>query len=157
MNTMRILSIDPSICRIGIAVTKDGTYIESRTFNIEGGDDIIKRLSEITVRIAGIDGDYDVVLIEMPGQQMRMGDYAIKNVRSIQLLMMAIGAIAATLLWRYKVEFVPVQAWKKTKGKTPTKMIAYSRAGRALNEHESDALVMALNWERSMMLKGRIR
>jgi Holliday junction resolvasome RuvABC endonuclease subunit len=145
---LKILSVDPSVAAIGVAEVTGGVYVNSYTVKTDAKDKLEDRLEVISGHFRGLTGEYDCVLIEQPGAFMRLGDYGITNVKSVQLLMLAIGVIYGTLAGRYKVEFVRVKDWKGRAGKKVTQMMAARLAGRKLNTHEADALIMALNWER---------
>jgi len=143
---MKVLSIDPSIENVGIVFIDNSVYRDSHTFHPKEKTDIVKRLEEIKEHIESIDEDFDVVLVEMPDAFMRQGRYGIKNVVPIQTLMMAIGAIVASLVPRHEVRFVKVSEWKFDKGKKMTQYFAKKHSGKVLNTHESDALEMAMKW-----------
>lgn len=149
---MKILSVDPSISTIGVARISNRCLEEAYTFRTSTADSIVKRLAAISAHFRDVMDDYQAVLIEEPGAFMRIGSYAIKNVASVQMLEMAIGAIVGALADRYPVHLVKVHEWKTYKGKTITKVIAERECGKRLNEHEADAFIMGLNWSRTQMM-----
>jgi len=114
-------------------------------------------LTEINSHFKQISDKFDVVLIEEPAAFVRQGAYGIKNLVPIHKLMMSMGAIIGALSDRYKVVLVKVSDWKGTGKKVDTQLIAKDITGKKLNTHESDALVMSLNWLRFVRYKVAIR
>jgi len=154
---MQIMSIDPSITTIGIARLDGRRLVSSNTFRTDPKDTLIDRLREISVYFRAMKYKGDLVLIELPDSFMRMGDYSVRNARSIQLLMLAIGVITASLIDRNKIEFVGVREWKGQADKRVTQMIAEQECGKKLNNHEADAYVMALRWKTVLKFKKLVR
>ena len=145
---MKILSIDPSITTMGVAILEDRKVLKAYTFKTNPKDELEDRVKQIAEHFNSLQGlAVDVVLIEMPGTFMRRGEYAMKNVKSIQMLMLAIGVIAGTLSQYFDVQFVSVKEWKGSTKKEVTKMIAESLTDALHNEHERDAYMMAVNWQ----------
>lgn len=151
---MKLLSIDPSISEIGICELKDGEYVNSYTFKTLSEDALEDRLDKIALHFREIKDGFDYVLIEQPDVFMRVGSFSVLNVKSIQMLMMAIGVIYGSLVIKHKVVFVTVKDWKGNSGKKVIQMIASRKSGRKLNTHEADAFMMAMNWERYIKIGG---
>ena len=144
---MRILAIDPSLAKIGIAIVKDGQYERSYTFSTNADDPLDKRLKEIGDHFRNIDEPFDKVIIEQPDVFARKGRYNIKNLASIMLLMTALGTIVGSLQDRYEVFLFLVSEWKGGCNKKTTQLEALAVAGKKLNTHESDAVMMAITFE----------
>jgi len=143
---MKILSIDPSIQHVGVAIIKNKKYMDSYTIHTKASEKLEDRLKRISDHFAGLEEQFDIVLIEEADAFMRIGDYSIKNVRPVQLLMMATGVIIGSLINRYRIELVPVKDWKGKTQKKWTQIIVQHQVGKKLNDHESDAFLMATNW-----------
>jgi len=141
---MRILAIDPSLGKIGIAVIAEGRYERSYTFSTDPDQDLATRLKLIGDHFRGITDPYDIVVIEQPDVFARRGTFAFKNLASIMLLMTALGTIVASLNDRYKVFLFLVSEWKGHENKRTTQEDALREAGQKLNTHESDATMMGL-------------
>jgi len=145
---VRLLSIDPSINHCGVAVLIGGEYQRSYTFKTDEEACIEKRLFSIAQHFREIGGEYDCAIIELPSSFIREGNFGLKNVRSIQMLHLSIGAIIGGLSFYpdLKVEFVKVKDWKGNTPKEQTQVYARGLLGKELNTHESDAFMMAIKW-----------
>lgn len=151
---MKIMSIDPSIMNTGVVILNDKKVSRSYTFRTKTTDRLEKRIQQISEHFDSLEGiEVDVALIEMPEAFMRKSQYNIKNVKSIQLLMMSIGAIVGAVGKHYHVELVRTKDWKGSTKKAITKMIADSLTDALNNEHERDAYVMAINWQDSIRFR----
>ena len=145
---MRLLSIDPSIVSIGIAVLIDGEYKESYTFRTNDKQCAEKRLLQIAQHFREIGGKYDCAILELPSTFIRQGRYGLKNVHSLFLLHLSIGVIIGGLSSHpdLKIKFVKVGDWKGKVSKRYTQAYAKDLIGKDLNTHEADAFMMATNW-----------
>ena len=123
---MKILSVDPSIVNIGVAILDDRKLLKSYTFRTNAEDELAVRVKQISDHFSGYTDYFDIALIEYPGTFMRKGQYAIKNVKSVQLLMLSIGVIAGVMSQRCPVDMVGVNDWKGRSGKSQTKLIVKS-------------------------------
>jgi hypothetical protein len=122
---------------------------EAYTVKTDTGQPLVERLRFIFEHFNAFPAkQFDYVLIEQPESFMRFGKYSITNVKAIQALMMAIGSIVSALCRNYKVELVRVNDWKGRSNKKVTQLIAKRHTDKKLNEHEADAFVMGLNWQR---------
>ena len=156
---MRILSVDPSIVDIGVARIEDGQYLSSFTLRTDNTDDLETRLCEIAQAFESYQG-FDVVVIELPEARVytRSGLSGRKNMRSLQLLHLAIGAIVGGLAAKSaQINFFPVQEWKGTEDKRITQHNARMLTGRKLNTHEADATMMGLRWYKRQLLTAPMR
>ncbi len=150
----KILSIDPSIASIGIAVLEGMKYVTSYTLLTDTKKSLLHRISQIREHFTMINDDYDFVLIEKPESDFMRTvskyDSTVVNVKAMQTLMLAIGVIVGTLQARYedRVHFVMVSEWKGKVSKKMTKLMAQQESGRRLNDHEADAFIMGQNWIR---------
>jgi len=147
---MRLLSIDPSIVHCGVAVIEGGKYISSYTYKSDPEKSVEDRLIDLARHFYQVvkSEKYDTAVIELPSAFIRKGVYGSKNVRSINLLHLSIGAIAGGLSFcpDLKIEFVKVQDWKGQGSKDETQDYARLMIGKDLNTHEADAFVMGIKW-----------
>lgn len=160
-NEMKILSIDPSVGNIGVAIVHERWYEHSYTFKTNEKKDLPLRLTEISEHFSKylIENTYgiDQVIVEQPGKFMREGKRGLKNVLPIQILMMSIGAIVGILGQGFPVEFVRVEDWKGKKGKKIIQQWAYSECEKHLNTHEAEAFIMALQWRSKVRYTNAVR
>jgi len=150
---MRILAIDPSLVNIGIAEIHNGKYKKSYTFRTDKRKNVLERLKEIYEHFNGLEGKYNCVVVEEAGNFVRMGTYGVRNMDSIQLLMLATGTIVGSLLGKYPVEFMRVKDWKGNTPKAVTQSMARHLTNKKLNTHESDATIMGINFCKSKLIK----
>lgn len=155
---MRLLSIDPSIVNIGIAILIDGHYDSSHTFHTKSSQPFSDRLQAIQGHILSVLQDPpDIALIEYPDAFVRFGRRAILNIPSLQMLHVTIGLIFGSISLQSKcqIHFVKVSEWKGREPKESTQAIAKYLAKKDLNTHESDALVMGMRWAKTQSIKAR--
>jgi Holliday junction resolvasome RuvABC endonuclease subunit len=145
---VKLLSIDPSINNIGIAILIGGEYQSSYTFRTEEETCIENRLCQIGKHFREVGEGYDYAIVELPDTFIREGRYGLKNVRPIQLLHLSIGAVIGGLSFypELKIEFVKVGDWKGRTSKEQTQAYARALTHKELNTHESDAFMMAIRW-----------
>lgn len=157
---MRVLSVDPSVGNIGVAVVNERYYESSYTFRTNPKAEMPVRLAEITEHFSKYlveDHEIDQVIVEQPGTFMRKGKKGFLNVGPIQILQMAIGAIVGILAQGFPVEFVRVEDWKGNKNKRTVQTWAFSECGVRLNDHEADAFIMALQWRSRVRFMNSVR
>lgn len=156
---MRLLSIDPSIGNCGIAIINGGEYQQSYTFRTDEEERVEERLKKISKHFAEVGSGYDQAIIELPDTFIREGRFGLKNVRSIQLLHLSIGAIIGGLSFYpdLKIEFVRVKDWKGNAPKEQAQVYARGLTGKELNTHEADAFMMGLRWLSDLRFKRAIR
>ena len=163
---MKILSIDPSIENIGVAILDGNKLIESYTLHTNPLKPLSDRIKKITqhFRELALSTEFNTVLIEYPDSFVRGGEYSkftgtsyLKNVKSIQLLMLSIGVIASAMIEYCEINFVSVKDWKGSTDKKITQFVAQQECGKELNTHEADAFIMAIQWNRSVKFKHMIR
>ena len=154
---MRVLSVDPSITRIGIAFIEDGQYVESHTFKTQETDRIEDRLLAITQHFHALleQADFSVALIELPGTFVREGMFGPQNIGSLALLHMSIGTIVGSMsVWKLRVEFCKVAEWKGSDKKIVTQHQVRTLTGKKLNTHEADATMMGMRWMQMQRLRA---
>lgn len=153
---MRIMSIDPSVNHIGIAYIINGRYETSLSFKTDEEKNTEGKLKEISEHFSNLQEKADIVIVEHP-TFMKMGGDRILNMWSLMTLCMSIGAIVGALSNRYEVEFVKVNEWKgRTKKKYTQKSVEYI-IGKKLNDHEADAVMMGINFYKSIMFKHAVK
>jgi len=157
---VRVLSVDPSIGNIGVALVNERYYEWSYTFRTSPKVEMPIRLAEITEHFSKYlveDHDIGQVIVEQPGTFMRKGKKGLLNVGPIQMLEMSMGAIVGILAQGFPVEFVRVDDWKGNKPKRTIQTWAFSECGVHLNDHEAEAFIMALQWRSKVRLMNSIR
>lgn len=158
---MRILSVDPSLVNIGVARIEDGQFLSSFTLRTKPDEALEDRLCEIAQAFESY-RNYDIVVIELPVAQVysRSGTRGQKNMRSMQMLHLAIGAIVGGLTRTprtTKVVFFPVNEWKGKEDKRVTQHEARMVTGKKMNSHEADATIMGLRWYKRQLLTANMR
>jgi Holliday junction resolvasome RuvABC endonuclease subunit len=153
----RLLSIDPSIGTIGVAILEGRKYVQSYTIRTKDSEPMVERLRQISFLFSKIDDEFDTVIIEYPDAFMREGEYGIKNVRAVMTLMMSVGAIIGALNDRYDVKLVSVDEWKGKEAKKFTQYAAKQECGKKLNNHEADAFMMGVRWHTTIKFIHKVR
>jgi Holliday junction resolvasome RuvABC endonuclease subunit len=156
---VKLLSVDPSIGDCGIAILEGGEYSQSYTFRTDDKERVEERLKKIAFHFAEIGRGFDQAIIELPDSFVREGTFGLKNVRSVQLLHLSIGAIIGGLSFypELKIEFVKVGDWKGRTPKEQTQAYARGLTGKELNTHEADAFMMGVRWLSDLRFKRAIR
>lgn len=159
---MLLLSIDPSITAIGVAILNGIAYQDSYTLRTKPTDSTEDRLRIIQDHFKQLKIEYsrfDCIVIEYPDSFVRQGAVGVKNFKALQLLHVAIGTIFGTLVGEYGgiVHFVKPSQWKGWKHKTQTQQLAKYYTPKKLNSHEADATIMGIWKAKDMKWKQQIR
>lgn len=156
---MKLLAIDPSVNHCGIAIIDGGEYQHSYTFRSDTKKTIEQRLKDLAYHFADIGRRFDQAIIELPSSFIREGIYGLKNIRDVQVLHIAIGAIIGglSIYPDLKIEFVKVEEWKGKTSKEQTQFYAKSLTGKDLNTHEADAYVMGIKWLSQLRFKRAVK
>lgn len=157
---MRLLSVDPSIVNIGVAILENGKPLSSYTLRTDDKCTIEHRLRVISDHFKGINGDFDCAIVEMPDPFIRYGSRGgASNLYPLQLLHLAIGAIVGALVQNHNiiVHLVPVSEWKGNTKKANTQYIIKAITGKILNTHEADAVHMGIKWSEIRKLRHALK
>ena len=155
---MRLLSIDPSIDNVGVALILDGSLEDTYTFRTDAKKTNEERLQDIARHFSEHGKGFDTAVIEYPDWYKTWGGGGIKNMKSLTLLHIAIGAIVGGLSTNdIRVEFCLVSEWKGNTKKETTQRIVELEYGKRYNTHQSDAILMGMRWLQKARFRNAIR